>query len=435
MRRYRPITNPNNVPAGTIQRSRNGLYWVSTPISITNNNTRTWELYDGVPMEHYGFRHISVIPPYNELNSNISDISHQIPNENLLDGLNELTITNIPNIPNEPLTPTSATNPRSSENTISDSSHVHPRSSENTISDSSHVHPRSLDTTSDSTHVHPRTTRDNISYTDSNINDQEDIHGIYHDIEIDSNINDQEDISDTESDTESNYNEDSDDYTNVSSDSDSITDDKVELLSKCLNDSPITLLNYNETDLNQIFVIYIQNQQGKFVKGSCLRRDEMTDILESDIDNIPTYIMSIYKTPSSNNHHDLLTGMTSKPTGKIIVRIPTNQIYVTFGSLKKILSTPNKEWYALPLYGGNPRRVGNLQGLYGNSMNHGQVPGFQIYKLFTKRDIENNVISQETPDDFPHVYHYDTMKSLFELIGETPINIFIQNIVNELIPR
>ena len=420
MRRYRPITNPNNVPAGTIQRSRNGLYWVSTPISITNNNTRTWELYDGVPMEHYGFRHISVIPPYNELNSNISDISHQIPNENLLDGLNELTITNIPNIPNEPLTPTSATNPRSSENTISDSSHVHPRS---------------LDTTSDSTHVHPRTTRDNISYTDSNINDQEDIHGIYHDIEIDSNINDQEDISDTESDTESNYNEDSDDYTNVSSDSDSITDDKVELLSKCLNDSPITLLNYNETDLNQIFVIYIQNQQGKFVKGSCLRRDEMTDILESDIDNIPTYIMSIYKTPSSNNHHDLLTGMTSKPTGKIIVRIPTNQIYVTFGSLKKILSTPNKEWYALPLYGGNPRRVGNLQGLYGNSMNHGQVPGFQIYKLFTKRDIENNVISQETPDDFPHVYHYDTMKSLFELIGETPINIFIQNIVNELIPR
>ena len=427
MRRYRPITNPNNLPAGTIQRGRNGLYWVSTPISITNNNTRTWELYDGVPMEHYGFQRISVIPPYNELNSNISDISHQIPNENfndsLLDGLNELTITNITNIPNEqPLTPTSATNPRSYENTISDSSHVHPRSSENTISDS--------------THVHPRTTRDNISYTDSNINDRE---GIYHDIEIESDINNRDNYStsesDTESDTESNYNEDSDDYTNVSSDSDSITDDKVELLSKCLNDSPITLLNYNETDLNQIFVIYIQNQQGKFVKGSCLRRDEMTDILESDIDNIPTYIMSIYKTPSSNNHHDLLTGMTSKPTGKIIVRIPTNQIYVTFGSLKKILSTPNKEWYALPLYGGNPRRVGNLQGLYGNSMNHGQVPGFQIYKLFTKRDIENNVISQETPDDFPHVYQYDTMKSLFELVGETPIHIFIQNIVNELIPR
>jgi len=322
MRRYRPITNPNNLPAGTIQRGRNGLYWVSTPISITNNNTRTWELYDGVPMEHYGFQHISVIPPYNELNSNISDISHQIPNENfndsLLDGLNELTITNITNIPNEqPLTPTSATNPRSSENTISDSSHVHPRSSENTISDSSHVHPRSSENTiSDSTHVHPRTTRDNISYTDSNINDQE----------IESDINNRDNYStsesDTESDTESNYNEDSDDYTNVSSDSDSITDDKVELLSKCLNDSPITLLNYNETDLNQIFVIYIQNQQGKFVKGSCLRRDEMTDILESDIDNIPTYIMSIYKTPSSNNHHDLLTGMTVNQLVKLLLEYP-----------------------------------------------------------------------------------------------------------------
>ena len=38
------------------------------------------------------------------------------------------------------------------------------------------------------------------------------------------------------------------------------------------------------------------------------------------------------------------------------------------------------------------RRVGNLSEIYAQSMNHGQIPGFVIYKLFTKDEIEQGVV-------------------------------------------
>jgi hypothetical protein len=390
MTRYQPNTNPNDVLEGTIQRGSNGLYWISQPISNTNNNIRTWVLYYGVPNSFFIVDRNNIID---------SDSDNYDP---LTSPYNRLSRT------------TSLEN--SFENRIHRSLARSPATYDLTTSDAEDF----IDIL-DSSQVQPRTIRDDVSYmsfrTDSVMDNQDD-YNIY---------------NDTESIIESYYDEDSDVYTNISSESDSIIDDKSELLSKCLNDSPVTLSNYDETDLNDLFVIYVPNKQGKFIKGSCLRRDELKDVLKSDLDTIPSYIMSIYKTPSSNRTDDLLTGMTGKPTGKIIVRIPTNQIYVTFGSLKRILSIANKEWYALPLYGGKSRRVGNLGGIYGSSMNHGQVPGFQIYKLFTKHDIENSIVSEEKPDDFPHVYQYDTMKSLFELVGDTPVNIFIHNILNELI--
>jgi hypothetical protein len=419
MRPYQPTVNPNDVLEGTIQRGSNGLYWISQPISNINNNIRTWVLYDGVPDDVESDNY--VVPP--------TSPNNRLPRTTALENLlNELNSSDIPS--QNQTQPPRLTRTNALENLLNELNATEPQELRQLTRS-----PATYDLTNsddgdfidvlESTNVHPRTVRrdsgDNISYmsfsTDSVV-DNQDEYSIY---------------DDTESIIESNYDEDSDIYTNISSESDSIIDDKSELLSKCLNDSPVTLSNYDETDLNDLFVIYVANKQGKFTKGSCLRRDEMKNVLKSDLDTIPSYIMSIYKTPSSNRTDDLLTGMTGKPTGKIIVRIPTNQIYVTFGSLKRVLSTPNKEWYALPLYGGKARRVGNLAGIYGSSMNHGQVPGFQIYKLFTKRDIENSVVSEENPDDYPHVYQYDTMKSLFELVGDTPVNIFIHNILNELI--
>ena len=423
MQRYQPTTNPNNVSEGTIERGRNGLYWISQPISTTDN-TRNWVLYDG-------YSSANALENLNELGSQPPRLTRTNALENLLSELDardpqppRLSRTNaLENLNELGSQPPRLTRTNALENLLNELNSTEPQVPRSltrspTTYDLTNSDAEDLLDISDSTRVHPRTIRrdsdDDISYmsfsTDSNPSEYN----------IDSNI-------------ESKYDEDSDVYTNVSSESDSIIDDKSELLSKCLNESPVTLTNYDETDLNDIFVIYVSNQQGKFIKGSCLRRDEMKNILKSDLNNIPTYIMSIYKTPSSKRPDDLLTGLTGRPTGKIIVRIPTNQIYVTFGSLKRVLSTPNKEWYALPLYGGKSRRVGNLGGIYGASMNHGQVPGFQIYKLFTKRDIENNIISEETSDDFPHVYQYDTMKSLFELLGDTHVNTFINNILNELI--
>ena len=229
------------------------------------------------------------------------------------------------------------------------------------------------------------------------------------------------------------FEEDSNEYDDISSETDSISNVKTNILDNCLNESPITLSNYEDTDLRDLFIIHIPNQEGKFVKGSCLLREEMRNILSSDLETYPNYVMSIYTTPSSKYKDDLLTGLTGKPTGKIIIRMPTNQIYITFGSMKRVLTNPTIKWYALPLYGGKRRRVGNIAGMYGASMNHGQVPGFQIYKLFTEAEIKSNMVVREDSTDFPHTFQYDSMKPLFDILGETSIKTFITNVINELI--
>jgi hypothetical protein len=274
----------------------------------------------------------------------------------------------------------------------------------------------------------PRTIRynddDEISYMSFSTDDSDTRDSVYAGQESD-NI-EEEDISST-------FDEDSDEYTDISSDTTSISNNKTNILDNCLNESPITLTNYEDTDLSDLFIIHMLNQEGKFIKGSCLRRDEMRNILSSDLGNYPNYVMSIYTTPSSKYKDDLLTGLTGKPTGKIIIRMPTNQIYITFGSMKRVLTNPTIKWYALPLYGGKRRRVGNIAGMYGSSMNHGQVPGFQIYKLFTEAEIKTNMSVREDSTDFPHTFQYDSMKPLFDILGETPIAMFISNVINELI--
>lgn len=276
--------------------------------------------------------------------------------------------------------------------------------------------------------IQPRTIRynddDQISYMSFSTEDEDDRESVYAGQEP--SYIEEEDISSV-------FEEDSDEYDDVSSDTDSISNVRTNILDNCLNESPITLTNYEDTDLRDLFIIHIPNKDGKFVKGSCLLRDEMKNILNSDLETYPNYVMSIYTTPSSKYKDDLLTGLSGKPTGKIVIRMPTNQIYITFGSMKRVLTNPTIKWYALPLYGGKRRRIGNIAGIYGASMNHGQVPGFQIYKLFTEAEIKSNIVVREDSSDFPHSFQYDSMKPLFDILGETPVRTFISNVINELI--
>jgi hypothetical protein len=239
--------------------------------------------------------------------------------------------------------------------------------------------------------------------------------------------------------------EDSNNYTDDTTSETSITsddDDSSKILSKCLNDSPVSLVEYDQTDLNDLFIIYNLNSNKEFIKGSCLKIDEMKDFLRSNlIQNIntelpqsPTNIMAICTTPSPQHS---LTGFSSKPTGKLVVRIPTNNIFVTYGSMKKVFSSTNKEWYALPLYGGKKRRIGNLGGIYGSSMNHCQVPGFQVYKLYTRQEIKSRVKITETTSDYPHTFLNNKIITLFDIIGKdssvSMINKFINSVINELL--
>jgi hypothetical protein len=376
MDRYQPFENPNDVPEGTIVRGRTGLYWISQNV----NDVRQWELYDG---------RISSDSEYesSEPETNINTQDYRPPRNSFDIQHGTWSLEEPRQLRRSPAT---------YDLTSSNSEDI------SAIRQGIYEERNLTDLTND----------DNISYRSFSTSSMDDRNSVY----------------------SSDYEEDSEEYNDVKSESDSVINYKSNILDKCLNESPVTLVNYDDTDLNDLFIVHVQNQEGKFVKGSCLLRDEMREILKSDLTSFPpSYIMSIYKTPSSGRQDDLLTGLTGKPTGKIIVRLPTNQIYITFGSLKRVLATTNTQWYALPLYGGKLRRVGNVGGIYGASMNHGQVPGFKIYKLFTYDEIKNNIVVQETTDDFPHTYEHNTMLSLFDLIGETPLNIFINNIIDSLI--
>ncbi len=157
--------------------------------------------------------------------------------------------------------------------------------------------------------------------------------------------------------------------------------------------------------------------------------EELTASLKSELDVFPpTNLMTIYTSPTDFND----VGYGAKPTGKIIFKLPVNNIFITLGSLQKILSNKNiKNYYLLPLYNGKRRRVGNLKGLFGSSMNHGQVPGFVIYKVYTLDEIKNNIIIKESSTDYP-LFLYDNMTPLIDL-GINVTSLFTKNIINRLI--
>jgi len=207
--------------------------------------------------------------------------------------------------------------------------------------------------------------------------------------------------------TSNKYEEDSDDFSSVVSDNKSIIHSGNHV-KNCTNASVITLDDYTQQD--DPIIIYTPNSQKKFEKGICITKEELVDYLKNTLDSM----MTIYTTPSDRN----VAGLGGKPTAKIVVRLPVNNIYITMGSMERILreNNINKTWYALPLFGGKRRRVGNLQGFFGASMNHGQIPGFLIYKIFTENEIKRNVQVKETGSDYP-VFLVENAFLLDQIVG------------------
>jgi hypothetical protein len=155
--------------------------------------------------------------------------------------------------------------------------------------------------------------------------------------------------------------------------------------------SPITLEAYtSDSDLIS-FKLYNTTTK-KFGKGQCMFKNELREMLSTGEGNV----FSIWKGGDTS-------GRGGKPTNRLVVKLFTgaSTIYVTLQSAHKLFHSKDKIFYALPLYGGMRRRVGNLYGRIGVSENHGQVPGFQIYKLFSRLEIEREATGSATiKDDF-----------------------------------
>ena len=149
-----------------------------------------------------------------------------------------------------------------------------------------------------------------------------------------------------------------------------------------------------------MYTVKILNSRNKFDVGVCSTKEELIKTLELDLDYeyAPSNIMSICTSPRDSDP----SGIGAKPTIRIVIKITINNIFVTLGSVHRIMKeSDNKVWYALPMFDGKKRRIGNISGITGSSMNHCQLPGFTIYKLYTKNEIINRVKVKQELSDYP----------------------------------
>lgn len=226
----------------------------------------------------------------------------------------------------------------------------------------------------------------------------------------------------------SKYEEDSDTFTSYHTDSESIPEGNEGDVSKCLDQNLIMLEPYTNED--NPLLIYLPNSKGKFGSPNCTTKEELEQYFKTFIGNtVPDNIMTIYTSPAFPNE----SGHGSEPTGKIVVKLPMNNIYVTLGSIKRVMNSNSQSWYAQKLFNGLRRRVGNLKGLFAASMNHGQVPGYRIMKLYTKEEILSNIEVKEDHDDYP-LFFVESAKELYELLGYKDVTAdFTDRIINMIV--
>lgn len=205
----------------------------------------------------------------------------------------------------------------------------------------------------------------------------------------------------------------------------------------CANKSPVSLMSYTSKDWDDIISIKILGSNGKFELGNCITREELRMCIESEEDNDqPSYIQCIYSIPFDKRGSNLKTGLTASPTARLVFKLPVHNMFVTIGSLKRVMNcTKIRTWYAVPLFGGKRRRIGNILGMYGISMNHGQIPGYQVYKLFTKYEILSQTTITESYDDYILFLEQEMLLPL--LYGHTGIGDvrgFIKNLIDAIVP-
>lgn len=210
----------------------------------------------------------------------------------------------------------------------------------------------------------------------------------------------------------------------------------------CFNcENKLSLGPFDKEEYSNIISIKIQNSEGLYIKGTCLTKDDIKAFLTSDINDMyPNGIMSIYNIPKKSlEESQFVSGLTAKATGRIVIKLPIVDIFVTLNSASRILKETNNIWYALELFGGKRRRIGNIQTHFGSSLNHGQIKGFKVYKLFTKEEIQKGVVCTETRSDYPlSLFLFDKMDTLNNILGinytaEKIIDAFKRSIINLLL--
>jgi hypothetical protein len=203
---------------------------------------------------------------------------------------------------------------------------------------------------------------------------------------------------------------------------------------RCKNQNVLTLEPY--TDMDDPIFIYIPNTNNQYFHAVCTTIDELYQHISSDRNptdefgfQYPNNIMTIY-TPSNTENN--VNGHGTQPTGQIIVKLPVNNIYVTYNSARELLHSHHRVWIAFNLYGVR-RRIGNIYGHTGMSRNHGQIPGENIYKLVPLTNDSFNKVYSYEENDYPEFFVEHSMP-LLTLIGNERFGAaFINMLVDHLV--
>lgn len=190
---------------------------------------------------------------------------------------------------------------------------------------------------------------------------------------------------------------------------------------QCKNEDLIMGEPYTVDANDNVFIMYVQKpNSNKFNDtGICVSKTEIKEYLKSDLtEDNPTVLMTLWTGKDLDN-----SGYYGKPSGRIIVKMPPFNTFVTLGSLEQMLKNDyNKEWFLYPLYNGKKRRIGNLQGSYGSGQNHGQIPGSIIYKAYNKKQILKGIEIKEEYSDYP-LFIYDNFRPLQQILNNDNISI------------
>ena len=164
---------------------------------------------------------------------------------------------------------------------------------------------------------------------------------------------------------------------------------------ECTNLDYITLEPY-EYIPNETIVVKTLNSKNKFEKGECLSKEILKQSVDFAIESFknhepPSDFMCLW-----NDKNKDPSGYGNSPTYQLVYKLPSG-LFITYSSFLKILFKPSAKWYAIPLY---KKRVGNLIGIFGVSMLHGQLPKNNVYKLYTKEEIKQNEKISESIDEY-----------------------------------
>ena len=225
--------------------------------------------------------------------------------------------------------------------------------------------------------------------------------------------------------------EDTNDISSITSSENDIKEIKQFTSNQCKNEDLIMGEPYTVDTNDDVFIMYIQkpNSNNFNDTGICVSKTEIKEYLKSDLtEDNPKVLMTLWTGKNLDN-----SGHYGKPSGRIIVKMPPFNTFVTLGSLEQMIKNDyNKEWFLYPLYNGKRRRIGNLQGSYGSSQNHGQIPGSIIYKAYNKKQILKGIQIKEEYSDFP-LFIYDNFRSLQQILNDPSIKQLSHGLIQSLL--